>query len=69
MGDVSTAFLHGALPEPAYVRPPPNFRRPGVVWRLGKALYGLRKSPQLFQEHFATRVGVVGWHRLVADPQ
>eukprot|EP00972_Heterocapsa_arctica_P064230 9478193-Heterocapsa_arctica.AAC.1 len=40
MGDVSTAFLHAALPEPAYVIPPPNVRRPGVVWRLARALYG-----------------------------
>ncbi len=69
LADVSTAFLHAALPEPVYVRPPSNVRRQGMVWRLSKALYGLRKSPQLFQEHFATRVGVLGWKRLVADAQ
>eukprot|EP00972_Heterocapsa_arctica_P018123 2677498-Heterocapsa_arctica.AAC.1 len=52
IGDVSTAFLHAPLgAERVYVRPPPNLREPGVLWRLQKALYGLRAAPRLFQEY------------------
>eukprot|EP00972_Heterocapsa_arctica_P072105 10649872-Heterocapsa_arctica.AAC.1 len=69
IGDVSTAFLHAELPEPVWVIPPPNMREPGMVWRLSKALYGLRKSPQLWQEHFATCMQQLGFERLRADPQ
>jgi hypothetical protein len=51
LGDVGTAFLHAPLPDtPAvYLRPPPGLRRPGYVWRLHKALYGLRQAPRYFQ--------------------
>ena len=39
VGDVSTAFLHTPLGnERIYVRPPPNIRQGGKIWRLSKAL-------------------------------
>ena len=51
--DVSTAFLYASLPEEqeVYCRPPNVLIRlglvqPGIVWRLKKALYGLRTSPK-----------------------
>ena len=51
--DVSTAFLYAQLPEDhvVYCRPPNALIRlglvqPGVVWKLNKALYGLRTSPK-----------------------
>ena len=47
--DVSTAFLYASLPEEqeVYCRPPNVLVRlglvqPGIVWKLKKALYGLR---------------------------
>ena len=51
--DISTAFLNAELPEgrvvvvkcPLPARPCPP---PGTVWRLHKALYGLRESPSLW---------------------
>eukprot|EP00972_Heterocapsa_arctica_P093165 13742376-Heterocapsa_arctica.AAC.1 len=52
IGNVSTVFLHAPLgAECVYVKPPPNLREPGVLWRLKKALYGLRAAPRLFQEY------------------
>eukprot|EP00972_Heterocapsa_arctica_P028087 4131817-Heterocapsa_arctica.AAC.1 len=68
-GDVSTAFLHAALPEPAWMIPPPNMQKPGMVWRLSKAFCGLRRSPQLWQEHVADCMQQLGFVRLRADPQ
>ena len=56
LGDVSTAFLHATLPtdgDPVITRPPPDLQKEGSLWRLKRALYGLRSSPRLFQEHFA----------------
>ena len=52
-----------------FVRPPVNLRRPGCIWRLRKALYGLRQSPRLFQEFLAEALGQPGWVRCVVEPQ
>ena len=69
--DISTAFLHAVLDEDdlVYVLPPTTDRRPGHVWRLWRALYGLRRAPQYFQEHFAKKFLTIGYKRSVADPQ
>jgi len=44
--DVKSAFLNGDLKEEVYVQQPPGFavpREEGKVYRLRKALYGLRE--------------------------
>jgi hypothetical protein len=46
--DVKSAFLNGDLKEEVYVQQPPGFtvvREEGKVYRLCKALYGLRQAP------------------------
>ena len=54
MGDVSTAFLHALMNEEVFVWPPKEFYPEGkCLWRLKKAMYGLRQAPKLWQEHFA----------------
>ena len=51
--DVKTAFLHGDLNEVVYVRQPDGFHEggPNMVWRLNKALYGLRQAPRAWYLH------------------
>jgi len=47
--DVKSAFLNGDLKEEVYVRQPPGFAvagEEGKVYRLRKALYGLRQAPR-----------------------
>lgn len=45
--DDNTAFLHAALKEEVYVKPPPDFYpNGGVLWRLRKAMYGLKTVPK-----------------------
>ena len=53
--DVSTAFLHADLPEgeETYVQAPEPYCKPGYLWKLVKALYGLRAAPKAWQLHFA----------------
>ena len=69
LGDVSTAFLHAPLGPDAkvYIRPPQNLRKPVVLWKLHKALYGLRESPRLFQEYMAKKLSEHGFIRSIAD--
>jgi len=47
--DVKSAFLNGDLKEEVYVKQPPGFTVAGkekMVYRLRKALYGLRQAPR-----------------------
>ena len=70
-GDISTAFLHAFMPEfERYFVWPPKEYYPlgGVLWRLRRALYGLRNSPKLWQDHFASVMLTLGFQRLKADP-
>ena len=54
LGDVSAAFLHAAMSGEVFVWPPKEFYPNGdCLWKLKKAVYGLRQAPKLWEEHFA----------------
>lgn len=43
--DVKTVFLHGAIEEEIYMQPPPRTEEEeGQVYRLRKAIYGLKQA-------------------------
>ncbi len=52
--DAVNAFLNAILHQPVYTKTPDGFRVKGKVWRVTKALYGLRKAPRLWQQDLAT---------------
>ena len=52
-----------------FIKPPPNLRQEGMVWKLRKALYGLRVAPWLFQEFMARKLIEPGSKRMISDPQ
>ena len=55
--DVSTAFLHATRSEeePIYIRPPMEFYdEESTIWRVKRAVYGLKTSPREWQDCFAT---------------
>jgi reverse transcriptase-like protein len=51
--DAVNAFLNCRLDETVYVECPPGFRQQGKVWILNRALYGLRRSPRLWQRELS----------------
>ena len=69
-GDVSTAFLHAALGGMAvYMWPPAEYYTDtSILWKLHKAMYGLRTSPKAWQEHLAQVLKDLGLQRLVSEP-
>ena len=68
--DISSAFLNAWLPEDALyaVEPAPES---GLgkesVWKLRRALYGLRGAPRYWQEQLVRFVVALGFTRLLAD--
>ena len=50
--DAVNAFVHAPLSNKVYMRMPIGYREKGKVYQLNKALYGLRESPILWQQHF-----------------
>ena len=69
IGDISTAFLHALVDGDFYVIPPLEFYPEGrTLWKLKKALYGLKHSPKLWQQHFASVMEKNGFRRMKSDP-
>ncbi|GAA0185801.1 transmembrane signal receptor [Lithospermum erythrorhizon] len=65
--DVHNAFLHDNLDEEVYMRLPPGYhvRRPGMVCRLKKSLYGLR--PRCWFAKLAASLNSYGFTRTYSD--
>ena len=66
--DIKTAFLNGKLEETVYVTPPPGFEMPGKVWRLNRALYGLRQAPRAWHQTLKQELKSLGFRESHADP-
>ena len=70
-GDISTAFLHAPTGDSnLYMWPPAELYGPHstVLWRLLKAIYGLRTSPKSWQDFLADVLKQLGLTRLVSEP-
>ena len=71
VGDISTAFLRAfvALATGILLRPPKEFCPQGnILWRLKKAMYGLKSSPKAWQDHLANILQELGFIRLISEP-
>ena len=70
-GDISTAFLHASVAtQDLFMYPPREFYNPAdkVIWKLNKAIYGLRSSPSAWQKHLADVLQQLGLQRNGAEP-
>jgi hypothetical protein len=64
--DIKSAFLNGILQEEVYVEQPKGFQDPydpQHVYKLKKAMYGLKQAPQACYEHLTTYLLAKGFTR------
>ena len=69
--DVKTAFLHGELKEEVYVSQPEGFEIKGKedkVYKLKKALYGLRQAPRAWNIKLNRILQEFGFTRCSKEP-
>ncbi|XP_022570911.2 uncharacterized protein LOC106407057 [Brassica napus] len=69
--DVKTAFLHGELKEEVYVKQPEGFEVEGEeykVYKLNKALYGLRQAPRAWNAKLNKVLGHLKFTRCSKEP-
>ena len=68
--DIRSAFLNGELKEDIYVTQPPGFEDknfPNKVWKLNRALYGLRQSPRVWWQTLSSRLSDIKLVSTVGD--
>ncbi|XP_076937607.1 uncharacterized protein LOC143605339 [Bidens hawaiensis] len=64
--DVKSAFLHGELKEEVYVSQPEGFVKPqdkGKLYKLSKALYGLRQAPRAWNVKLDNTLKSLGFQK------
>ena len=68
--DFSVAFMHTPLKKPEWIEPPPHAQRAGspIVWKLRKALNGLRVSAKAFCDYLFDVLTDMGWKRSRLQP-
>ena len=67
--DYHSAFLQGTeLDRELYMEPPPEEKKPGVIWRLKKAVYGLNDASRRWWEKCSAELEGLGCVRSLFDP-
>ena len=66
--DAVNAFVHCDLDETVFMKMPPGFEKKGRVLRLQKALYGLRRSPILWQKKLTKAFREQGYREVPQEP-
>jgi hypothetical protein len=66
--DAVNAFMNAKLDREVYMYPPEGYAEPGSVYRLKRAMYGLRKSPLLWQKDLARTFEELGFQKIPQEP-
>ena len=69
--DISSALLQApiATEELVLVQAPPELEQhPDVLWKLTKALYGIKTNPKLWQQFLASKLEELGLKKNIVDP-
>lgn len=66
--DAINAFLNSYLDEEVYTCMPEGFGATGKCWKLSRALYGLRRSPRLWQQEVTQILKKLGLQPVPEDP-
>ena len=66
--DIRAAFLQSrTLDRDVFMLPPPNIRKPGVLWRLKKPLYGLNDTSRKFWLRVKEVLKIIGLKVMEGD--
>ena len=68
VADISGAFLHAVLEKHFFVTPPAEYRKPSVVWKIKRYLYGDKRAPRGWQDLFEKTMLELGFERLESEP-
>ena len=68
VADICGAFLHAVLEKHFFVTPPAEYRKLGVVWKIKRYLYGDKRAPRWWQDHFEKTMLELGFERLESEP-
>jgi hypothetical protein len=66
--DVVNAFVNAELKQDVYMRMPGGYRKPGLILKLQKALYGLCQSQLLWQKGLTTTLTNLGFKPVPHEP-
>ena len=66
--DAINAFVNAKLDETIFMRMPPGYKKPNTVLLLQKALYGLRRSPLLWQKELTKTLRELGFQPVPHEP-
>ena len=66
--DAVNVFVNAKLEEDVFMKMPPGYRRNGTILKLNKALYGLRKSPLLWQKELTQTLRKLGFEAVPHKP-
>lgn len=66
--DAVNAFVNAKLENEVFMRMPSGYRKPGIILKLQKALYGLRESPLLWQKDLTATLQELGFDTVPHEP-
>jgi len=66
--DFKNAFTNAKMDEELYTTCPPGYGKHGKVWKLLKALYGLRRSPKLWFDELVSHLNGLGFNHCPDEP-
>jgi hypothetical protein len=66
--DAVNAFVHAKLDETVFMQMPDGYRKNGHILKLNKALYGLRRSPILWQQKLKLALQGQGFTEIPHEP-
>ena len=68
VADISGSFLHAVLEKHFFVTPPAEYRKRDVVWKIKRYLYGDKRAPRVWQDHFDKTMLEMGFERVESEP-
>ena len=67
--DVTAAFLQsGQIERDIFVRPPPERKVPGMIWKLKRTVYGVKDASRGFYLNFSGKLQDFGCEKSLLDP-